>query len=91
MPALEAMAAGCVVLSVPTLGGREYLIDGRSGQIAAAGDLPLLLRRLSQPDGRDLRARLRTGAAAVAARYRPSLQRAKLRAALEADLGVVLS
>jgi len=28
LPALEAMAAGCLVFSVPTLGGMEYLHDG---------------------------------------------------------------
>ena len=33
LPALEAMAAGCVVLSAPTLGGEEYLESGLNSEV----------------------------------------------------------
>mgnify|MGYP000099413929 CR=1 FL=1 len=39
LPALEAMAAGCVVLSAPTLGGEEYLSTGRNSQVGDPQEL----------------------------------------------------
>jgi len=40
LPALEAMAAGCVVVSVQAIGGSEFLRDGESALVAPRGDLP---------------------------------------------------
>ena len=91
LPALEAMAAGCIVLSVPVVGAGEYLHDGRNCLIGEPGDLPGLLARLTRPDAALLRDRLRTGAMATAARYRPSRHRAMVRQAIAADLQAVMS
>ena len=38
LPALEAMSAGCVVVSVPVLGGMEYLDDGVNCRMAGPRD-----------------------------------------------------
>lgn len=52
LPALEAMAAGCVVLSPEVLGGTEYL---RHGETALVGDWPDLREYLThkRPSGRE--------------------------------------
>ncbi|WP_187967821.1 glycosyltransferase [Aquibium microcysteis] len=91
LPALEAMAAGCVVLSVPVVGGRDYLRDGDNCLVGQPGDMPALLARLSGPGGAGLRDRLRTGAMAAASGYRPSRHRALVRQAVAAELGAVMS
>ena len=87
LPALEAMAAGCVVVSVPVRGGTDYLVDGRNCVIAAPGDLPDALRRLMSSAAAPLRARLRSAAIATAARYHPARVRERLAALLAAGLG----
>jgi len=70
LPALEAMAAGCVVLSVPVLGGMDYLESGANCVVAAPDAIPDHLGRLLDPASRPLRATLRAAARATAARYR---------------------
>lgn len=70
LPALEAMAAGCVVLSVPVLGGTAYLDDGRNCRVAAPAELPAALTALVSVASRGERARLRAAARATAGRYR---------------------
>lgn len=91
LPALEAMAAGCIVLSVPVLGGREYLHDGINCLIGEPGDMPDLLARLTRPDAARLRDRLRAGAMAAASRYRPGRHRTMVRQAIAAELQAVMS
>ncbi len=76
LPALEAMAAGCVVLSVPVLGGMDYLEADANCVLAEPDAIPDHLGRLLDPASRPLRAVLRAGARATAARYRlPSFAR----------------
>jgi glycosyltransferase involved in cell wall biosynthesis len=91
LPALEAMAAGCVVVSVPTIGGSEFLRDGESALVAARDDLLRVIANISRAEARGRRAQLRAGAIAVAARYRRSLQRAHLLQCLRGPLGASLS
>ena len=91
LPALEAMAAGCIVLSVPVVGGRDYLRDGGNCLLSEPGDMPALLARLTGPDALHLRDRLRTGAMAAASNFRPSRHWAMVRQALAAELGAVVS
>jgi len=79
LPALEAMAAGCVVLSVPVLGGMEYLRSGENCIVSDAAAFPDALRRLAGPGSAGLRARLRHAALATAWRYRLARQRDLLR------------
>ncbi len=86
LPALEAMAAGCVVVSVPVKGGTDYLVDGRNCVIAAPEELPEALRRLTSAATAPQRARLRSAAIATAARYHPALVRRRLAALLAGDL-----
>lgn len=91
LPALEAMAAGCAVVSVPVLGGTEYLKDGETARIAAPVDLPEALAELSAENARGVRAMLRENGAAMAGRYRIAAQRGKLRDAMRAGLRNVFS
>lgn len=91
LPALEAMAAGCVVLSVPVLGGCEYLRDGINCLIGEPDEMPGLLARVAAPDATGLRDRLRVGAMAAASGYRLSRCSAMLRQAVGAELHAVLS
>lgn len=79
LPALEAMAAGCVVVSVPVRGGMEYLESGRNCVVAEPDALPEALARLARPEAAAERARLRGAAIATAARYRLAAQRDHLR------------
>lgn len=91
LPALEAMAAACVVVSLPVLGGAEYLIDRGTALVVATNALPAALQEISDPANGRLRDRLRSGAVAGAARYRSGLQKTKLRQALRGPLQHVFS
>ncbi len=91
LPALEAMAAGCVVVSVAVLGGVEYLVDGTTGIIADPGDVPEALAALASPHGASRRARLRDAGHATAHRYARHRQLSRLRALLATELRPVLS
>lgn len=82
LPALEAMAAGCVVVSAPVLGGLEYLRSGENSVVAPSEALPDVLAELARPGARDERDRLRRGALATAGRYRRTCQRERLRRVL---------
>lgn len=79
LPALEAMAAGCVVLSVPVVGG-TYLEDGRNGLVVAPEAMPDVLADVLAPSRRPLRARLRAAARATAGHYRASVAATRVRA-----------
>jgi glycosyltransferase involved in cell wall biosynthesis len=78
LPALEAMASGCVVVSVPTKGGAEYLEDGWNAIVAEPSELPARLAHLIAPENATSRAMLRVRAVATACRYREVLQRRRL-------------
>jgi glycosyltransferase involved in cell wall biosynthesis len=86
LPALEAMAAGCVVVSVPVVGGVEYLRPGTNCIVSAPHELPHELREISARTQGARRFSMRHGAAATAAAYRQSRQRARLRTLLEGPL-----
>jgi len=86
LPALEAMAAGCLVLSVPVKGGMEYLDDGENCLVAAADEMPYKLRWAMSPARAEWRSRLRGRALATAMGYRPSLQRRRLEESLKGGL-----
>ncbi|MCR9138512.1 MAG: glycosyltransferase [Alphaproteobacteria bacterium] len=91
LPALEAMAAGCVVTSVPVHGAKEYLIDQRSCQIADPAQMPSALHAVTDGSGEVIHTRLLAGARNVAANYRPSFHKRKLRDALNGRLQEALS
>lgn len=91
LPALEAMAAGCLVASVPVVGGNEYLIDQRSSCVADAANMPSAIHALTNTAGGAERSRLLAGARAVASNYRPSLHKRRLRNALDGRLREALS
>jgi glycosyltransferase involved in cell wall biosynthesis len=88
LPALEAMAAGCVVLSVPVLGGMDYLSDGENSIVVRPEEMPHQLLRMSKDENVQKRARLRQKAVATAYRYRLSLQRALLKKLLHDELHI---
>ena len=80
LPALEAMAAGCLVFSLPPLGGMEYLEDGVN---CFVGDLPYLedaISRVLHPEHAHERAAMRSAAIATALRYRSAEQTTKITA-----------
>ena len=70
LPALEAMAAGCLVISVPVKGGFEYLLDKRNCLISEPTELAETLRWVTLPENEALRIRLRSQAIATSLRYR---------------------
>jgi glycosyltransferase involved in cell wall biosynthesis len=80
LPALEAMAAGCVVLSVPVKGGMEYLHSGENCLVDEAGTLPCKLRWITRPEQAALRQALRHAAVATAYQYHRSVQARRLAA-----------
>jgi len=68
LPSLEAMAAGCLVLSPPVLGGMEYL---RHGQNAIVGEVAVLRKALEGYLWEDpVSQSLRSHAIATSHRYR---------------------
>jgi len=79
LPALEAMAAGCLVLSVPVKGGMEYLKDGENCLVVKPEALPSTLTWIMQPENSNLRLRLRTRALATAVAYRRARQKRHLK------------
>jgi hypothetical protein len=69
LPALEAMSAGCIVVSVPVQGGMEYLEDGINGRVARSGDFVSAVGQLLQEQSDILRFRMRQAAVATARGY----------------------
>jgi len=86
LPALEAMAAGCAVISVPVKGGTEYLRTGFNCLLGQPGELPELLAWLSEPAQTELRHLFRARAVATAHNYRLCGQRRRLARLLEQEL-----
>lgn len=91
LPALEAMAAGCVVVSVPVVGGVEYLLDESTAVVVEPTALPEALAELSADQSASRRAKLRDRGQAMAHRYTPQRQISRLRELLSAELRPVLS
>jgi len=89
LPALEAMAAGCLVVSVPVVGGMEFLRHGRNCLVAAPDELPRALKEVMRPENAGLRERLRESGLATAYRYHPERQRRHLARLLEGELRVL--
>lgn len=88
LPALEAMAAGCAVVSVRTVGGGEYLRDGHNALVVDADEIPAAVSALLDDDAR--RGLLRRNGLITAQRYRRALQAERLAALLDAELGEIL-
>ena len=86
LPALEAMAAGCLVLSVLVKGGMEYLNNDENCLVVSAEEMPEKLEWILSDQRAELRARLRNRALGTALRYRPALQRRKLAALAQTEL-----
>ena len=83
LPALEAMAAGCVVVSVPVV-AMEHLRDGDTACVVEPARLPMVLDDISGEGAGLRRAALRDHGAAMASRYRTALHRRKLENAMKA-------
>jgi len=86
LPALEAMAAGCLVVSVPVLGGMEYLDDGVNCRVARPQDFPPALDELVHERSTGLRFRMRQAAIATAHRYTTERMRHHLSELLDGPL-----
>ncbi|MBW3097515.1 glycosyltransferase [Pseudohoeflea coraliihabitans] len=72
LPALEAMAAGCLVASVPVIGGMDYLEPGFNCLLAPPDDLPAAASAVTGKAQAARRAALRQQGLATAYRYRRS-------------------
>jgi glycosyltransferase involved in cell wall biosynthesis len=86
LPALEAMAAGCVVLSVPSVGGVDYLHTDVNAIVVEGPGMIDLLRSLAGPGAAGRRARLRDHARVTAQRFRLSRQRTLIASLLPGPL-----
>jgi len=86
LPALEAMAAGCAVISAPVKGGLEYLLHEDNCLLGQPEALPDLLDWLMWPAQEDLRKRFRVRGIETAKAYRLSEQRRKLALLLKEGL-----
>lgn len=86
LPALEAMAAGCVVLSVPVKGGMEYLHDGFNCFVVSVEEMPKKLDWLIRRENAATRGVMRLRAVAAAQRYRMVVQRRHLERLLQDEL-----
>jgi glycosyltransferase involved in cell wall biosynthesis len=83
LPALEAMAAGCLVFSVPVRGGMEYLEDGVTACVGPVEHLEQQIGRLLDPDLADHWRAMRHAAMARALDYRLDAQLPRVRALAE--------
>ena len=91
LPALEAMAAGCVVLSVPVRGGMEYLRDGDNCLLVEPDEIASRLHWISRPEQVKLKVQIAQRARATAADYHPQRHLKRLHGALSAGLREALS
>ncbi|KIX15435.1 glycosyltransferase [Dethiosulfatarculus sandiegensis] len=86
LPALEAMAAGCLVVSVPVLGGMEYLTHSQNAIIAETENLASALFEITRPGKTEQRELLRQRAVATAHNYHPRLLKNRLSRLLQNEL-----
>jgi glycosyltransferase involved in cell wall biosynthesis len=91
LPALEAMAAGCVVLSVPVNGGMEYLLDGDNCFVTQPEDMAARLRWIARRENKPLMEKMRCRAMDTAFQYRPALQLRRLKGLLSSELRELIS
>ena len=81
LPALEAMAAGCLVVSPRTIGGGEYLTHGINCLISEVEDLSgIMMELLSSESSHE---ELRFAAMKTASAYHPRTQLSHLRRKIE--------
>jgi hypothetical protein len=86
LPALEAMSAGCVVVSVPVSGGTEYLNDGVNCRVVGPQDFTTAVGELLQEKSAIMRFRMRQAAVATARRYTTGRMMQRLSALLDGPL-----
>ena len=86
LPALEAMASGCLVVSVPVLGGMEYLRHSENCLVAEPADLAAALGGITRPEKAGLRALMRSRALATAYGYHPRRHKERLARLLGREL-----
>ncbi|MFH1155141.1 MAG: glycosyltransferase [Pseudomonadota bacterium] len=86
LPSLEAMAAGCLVVSVPVKGGMEYLCHGENCLVTEPDSIGETLNWITSRDNETLRIRLRSRAIATAFLYRRVLQKRLLKNLLATSL-----
>jgi glycosyltransferase involved in cell wall biosynthesis len=86
LPALEAMSAGCVVVSVPVVGGTEYLNDGLNCRVVGPQDFAAVVGELLQEKSAVMRFRMRQAAVATARRYTTGRMMQRLSALLDGPL-----
>jgi glycosyltransferase involved in cell wall biosynthesis len=91
LPALEAMAAGCLVLSVPVKGGMEYLYHDKNCLIVEPSKLASTLQDITKPTRQTDRIRLRSHAVSTAFAYSRGRQQKLLRTQIAAPLQCLLS
>lgn len=81
LPALEAMAAGCLVVSPRTIGGGEYLTHGINCLISEVEDLSGIMKELLSSESNHQE--LRFAAMKTASAYHPRTQLGHLRRKIE--------
>lgn len=86
LPALEAMAAGCVVVSVPVLGGMDYLRNDANSLVASPAGISETLREAALPENHGYRSRLRDNALATAYAFTMARHRQRLSEQLDGPL-----
>jgi glycosyltransferase involved in cell wall biosynthesis len=86
LPALEAMAAGAVVLSVPVIGGMDYLRHGENCIVALPEDLPDALVELARPENAWRRSKLRHEARLTSMEFLESRQKMHVSSLLDTTL-----
>ena len=91
LPALEAMAAGCLVISVPVKGGMEYLEDKKNCLMVEPDEMPSKLKWIMEPKNSNLRFQLRSQALTTAYRYRAILQKRHLQKLVRTSLQELVS
>ncbi|BEQ15876.1 glycosyltransferase [Desulfoferula mesophila] len=86
LPPLEAMAAGCLVASVPVVGGMEFLRDGYNCLVDEPEALVGRLKKLTRPEQAPLRELMRLRARATAYNYHPYTLKRRLAHLLDGPL-----
>jgi len=90
LPALEAMASGCAVVSVPVLGGSEYLVDGTNCFVRPIDGFGEAIDALVGSHGAPVRDGFLRAAPVTVSSYRRAAQRKIVVDALEGPLGALL-
>lgn len=91
LPALEAMAAGCLVASVPVLGGMEFLRDGYNCLVDEPDRLIARLKEMMPPSRAGERELMRLRARATAFAYHPYALKTRLAHLLQGPLARLAS